>query len=222
MAKKAVKEEVQDDKSILLSKGQTSKKDIQFFVLYEKCMDKISGKISEGEFFDYLETKLEVVPYIQIGLKKSIVDIFFITNDNGENDFSDITYLLELYSVFTMLFIYTNIAIVGDEMVQDNYDVIVMSGLSDFIKSKCGSDYNRLYNMILNASMFKGSMIMQQFANDIDIEELKTYGEKTQTAVGEIDTDKLSLMKEILEFNNPSIKKVKDMLYAETDKAIKR
>lgn len=222
---------IKEDKSVLLSENEEAvsvgiptvvifdnnnkKADFPFWILFEKCLDKVNGKINQDEFIKFLDEKIDVSDYIPLHTKKSIIDIFYVVNESSENDFSDLTYLFEMFSVFTMLFLYTNIEIEDEEMTEINYDFVIKSGLVKYLKSKCKDDYKLLYNMFINSISFRNSMFVKTFADTLNIDELKNTFKETEIGFKDMDESKLSLIKSILEFNDPSLLKVKNMLYNE-------
>lgn len=205
-----------EDKRTILKEEKT----VAFATVYEKCVDKISGKISDMKFEKFLDDNVIVKDYIKIANKRSLIDTFHIVN-NGDMDFSDLTFTYEIYSVLHMLFSYTNINITSDEISEQNYDAVMESGLYWYIKSMCEEDYNVLYNMMYNSLSFKNYQIMRMFEENYDVDGVERILNNTTGALREIDEEKLALMKDIMDFNNPALNKIKDMVYDATESAIK-
>lgn len=209
MAKKAVKavESNSDKTEVLLEENK-----LKFYTLYDFCNDRIEGNISETKFIDYLNKNLIVSKYISLGTKRDMIFLFYAINDEL-NDYSNMTYMFELYSVLFMLFAYTNIEISDEEINENNYNVAMESGLVDYIKEKVGKDFNIFYNMIINSMNFKGYQLISMFADSLNIDEIKNFSIETQKVLGDMDIEKLSLLKTILEFNDPSLNKLNNDIY---------
>jgi hypothetical protein len=199
---------------------ESSIKTVPFLKVCIKCEEKIDGDVSETAFKRYLDKYITVKDYIPLSYKKNLLDIFFSSIESEDGDFSDLAYLFEMFTVLHILMFYTNIEIDVTELTEENYDLVVHSGLADYIKSKCEKDFNKTYSMAMQAISFKTYEIISNFANTVDIDGARDLFADTQNAVSEIDIEKLRFMKDIMDYNNPALKDVKDAIYDETRKII--
>lgn len=211
MAKKM--EKAEDKRTVLSEDGV-----LEFYKLYDVCVDKIEKNISKKEFHDFLDKNVIVSEYISLGTKKNMIDLFYAMNTGDDEYFTNMTYMFEIYSILFMLFTYTNIHITDEEINENNYDVVMRSGLADYIKTKIGQDYTNFYNMVLNSNSFRAYQLINMFDSSLDINELKDFAIKTEKALTEVDKEKLSLLSSIVEFNNPALKKINDYLHNDIER----
>lgn len=148
-----------------------------------------------------------------------MINTFYDTNFL-EEDLYDLTYLFEIFSVLIVLFAYTNINIVEEEMTDENYDVVMASGLVDYIKSKCAKDYQLFREMMSKSLEFKSYQSIKKFAISLDLGTLETISNQTGKMFNDVDVEKLSLIKDIVEFNNPALKNVQNFIYDATKELI--
>ncbi len=186
---------------------------VSFLDIYPKCMDKINKKISHEEFVEFLDNEIEVEKYISVSIKKSLSDLFFIVNSD-DKDFVEMALMLEVHKVFGILFSYTNIQIKPSEILAENYDVVLHSGLYDYIRARCNNDFILACNLIDNALKFKCASIAEVFNDGYDVDNLKEIVESSGNMFKNIETDKLSNITNILEMNDPSMVKLRDEIYS--------
>lgn len=215
MARPKKKENVEENKSILLSE----KKRVEFCAVFQKCVDKLDGQITEDEFINYLNDKIHVNNYLSLSYKSSMINSFYDSIFVDE-ELYDLAYLFEIFSVLIVLLAYTNINIVDEEMIEENYDVVMASGLVDYIKIKCNKDFELFRDMMGKSLNFRCYQSIKKFTISMDLETLEMASKQTQNMFKEIDTEKLSLIKEISEFNNPSLKNVQNFIYDATKELI--
>lgn len=198
-----------ENKNSVLSK----KPPIEFCTVFECCLNKIHGKITEREFKKFLKNNVQVDKYISLSTKQSLLDTF---HDIGivDNGLYDLTGLFEIHSILIVLFSYTNINIVDEELTEQNYNVVMESGLVDYIKNQCGEDYRLFLDMVNRTFIFKCYQMSKQFLTLTDIETLEEVVNQTGRMFNEMDNEKLSLIKEVVEFNDPSLQTVKNTLYS--------
>lgn len=196
------------------------KKIIPFLNVYLKCKEVIEGKITNDEFNKFLYEEIEIEQYLPIQIKKSLIDIFFVRNNMEIQDFSDMSFAFEVYSILGLLLMYTNIDVSAEEMIAENYDIVIQSGLAEYVVDECREDYNRLYNMGINAIIFKNSFVIDSLSH-LTPDNLTNAIDNTRNLIDGMSEDKLRIMKDVLEFNDPHITEIKESIYSGADLFVK-
>ena len=178
------------------------------------------NEMTKEEYEKFLKDNIIVNKYIPIAKKYAMISSFCsefnkVVFDVDKSNQTEI----ELYS---LLFGYTNIIIASDERNITNYDLIMSSGLYDYIYIKCKNDYD---NIIEKCNRLNGidnlwilSKLNDIFCNPMNVENI----EKIKDIINnEVDKDKLKFINSIVEFNNPQIKSFFNKLEKDTVNEVK-
>lgn len=190
-------------------------------ILFEDILkilkQKYFNEINDKDFNNYLKNNIIISNYIPISTKYTYIELLkeklFDESKafDSKKDLYDLEYICMEYEidlVFDILFKYTNIIIADYEKDTENYDLVMSTGLYDFIIACCEKDYKRFIDecdKIININDILTFNSFKDIFNNIPNEnEAKNIVE----AINNIDTDKLELLKEIQKYNNSTLKKV--------------
>lgn len=186
---------------------------ISFDIIREKCIQYNCNTITKDEFIKFLDENLIVEKYVNSDLKKSYIVLFYAMNSEEENDYVDMAYLFEIFSILMFLFAYTNIDIKVDDMNEVIYDIVIKSGLEEYISDKVGKDFNNWIKLFEKTVMFRNAYVLENLNNNIDLDELKKFSKETQSNFSNMDKSQLEYVATIIENNDPSMQKIKNAIY---------
>lgn len=186
---------------------------VNFNDLHDKMYQKTSNLISADDFQEWLDNNIDINKYISISKKYAIASVFSdriffnMTDLDIFNDIDNIFLQYEIEKIFIILSSYTNINIEDKNRNIQNYDLIMNSGLYDYIENNCRKDCNKLSEIIDKVSGINTLSIMQQFVMFIGKQPSVEDMEKIKDIINnEIDKDKLEILQTVQEYNNPMIK----------------
>lgn len=197
---------------------------MKFTDLHDKMAQCVNGLISKEDFYSWLDENIKVKSYLSIATKYAIISMFSdkVTEEISEylNKKEATGYIYMTYDinvVFELLFKYVDIIVLSKNRTIENYDLVMQSGLYDYITSKCGKDYDDLVKKCDRASNIETMGIIRElsniFVNPPSIEDI----EKIKDIINnDIDKEKLEILKAIEEYNNPTLKKIVDNISKET------
>lgn len=186
---------------------------IKFITVLEKCIERTEKKITAKEFTEFLDKNIKIEKYIPLVVKQTLIDIFHIIHLDDEDDFSNSALNFEIYSIFGILFAYTNIEITTEEYIAENYDAVFESGLYTYIIKKCEDDYERTLAMFDRSITFKNGFIFNSLAQNLEMENLNESLETLNTMFKDLDDKKVSDISNILIANDKSLFELKDAVF---------
>ena len=119
---------------------------------------------------------------------------------------------LEKCLVLHGLLSYTNLEKDLTYLQETDYDKLLLSGLIDYVEEQCGKDYNELKTLYLDAqnisTLIQTTTTLESLTqfNPKEIEDFVIHMKNT------ITPEELETIKSIMEYNDPSIKQIKDIL----------
>lgn len=183
-----------------------------------------------NDFNDFLQENIKITKYLPIGRKYAIIDIFSTSFSYTISDmlqdkfstFSDILMKYEMDKMFDILFRYIDIDFDVRYKNSEEYDLIMQSGLYDYILQYCGKDYNRICSELDVAVGIKDMSIIQLFNEKLSMVNIADT-ERMIEAIEGIDKNKIDKLLKIAEMNDPLTKDVVDAIRTESYKvAIKK
>lgn len=132
----------------------------------------------------------------------------FINNENFGYDYIYLKYELEKY--FTLIEKYTNLIIKKDEKTLENYDILMSSGVFDYINKICEKDYNDFSNLCDRVVGIDNLSITRQLSNLLTTEVVSKNLKNIKRSIDGISKEKLNILKDIHEYNNPLYKELYD------------
>lgn len=191
---------------------------VNFNDLHDKMFQSKSGLISKEDFFEWVGKNIEINTYIPITKKYALIRIFSdkfsdMVNNDLENEDNDYIFLIyDINQVFVLLFAYTDMIILSQNRTIDNYDLIMESGLFDYIMKFCEKDYKLLIEKCDKVTGINDLNILKQFVSSIGNQPTVEDMKKIRDIINnEIDSDKLEIIKAVQEYNNPALKKIVDI-----------
>jgi len=199
---------------------------VHFTDLHDKMVQVTTGLITKTGFKEWLNATIDVKPYLSIVSKYAIINVFastfknkaFNQGDNKKIDL-DLVYLeYDISMVFDLMFYYTNIIALPSDKTTKNYDLVKQSGLYNFINSKCNDDYSETLEKCDRLTGIHNVSMMNEILNALGTYPSTEDIETMKNTINEIDGTKLSLLKEIEVYNNPTLKKLVDIVNEEATK----
>lgn len=185
---------------------------VKFSSIKEKYEKKEKNEITQEELNQYFLDNIKVSDYITLNTKRIMTDFFFLKIEDSQEDFVQLSYQFELFSIMIILILYTNIELEEDDVIPESYDIIIESKLYDYIKFYCEEDFIRFVNMAERAIQFKTTKIIDEFGA-LDENTLDNGINKLKELFGEMKQEDLTLMKDIVSFNDPALLNLKNKIY---------
>lgn len=197
-------------------------KTIKLSEVIEICNDIVNGKYTtEDEITEALD-KIRVINYITLMEKYEILLNVLYAPGYFEEGIEQKTMYLETAKLWNGLFSYTNVDVKSEPHLKtmQNYDLI-MSVIGDILISLCYNDYNRLCSMIDTCISFEHVLSVSEKLTEIDVNKLSEYTEDTKKFIDYVQTHKqeFELLQNIVEFNDPQLKELKDEMNKAAAKA---
>lgn len=189
---------------------------LNFNDLHDKLAQRKMGLITKENLYSWLDENMEVTSYLPITKKYAICKLFSDKFQeqvkNNEDQDQDYIYLLyDLNCLFTLLFSYTDMIVISKHRTLVNYDLIIESGLYDYILSFCKEDYLRLVEKCDRVTGIDNLSTFMYFSTAIGKQPSVEEFERIKDIVNnELDKDKLDIIKVLQEYNNPMMKKIID------------
>lgn len=170
------------------------------------------NKISKEELYIYLLNNIEIKSYISLVHKYAIIrrvneKLQDRIIDINENDYDlDMLYFdYDLYLLFELLFSYTNIEVDDDDKTLENYDLILSTGLYDYIISYCSIDYEILKEKCDKVVGINNINILNElrtlFGGMPSIEGMQ----QASDIINNLDKNNLKILNTINALNNPKV-----------------
>lgn len=196
---------------------------IKFENIKEQMLLLINGKINSSNFSKYLSENIKIESYVGVSKKKDILNRFVIEfgteyidalmESVTEVELVELYHQYEIKKLFNILFSYTNIEYGKEDMTDDNYDLIKMSKLYDYIHMYCIEDYALFSSMLDRASGIDSVYIAFQLnkilSTNINVQGFDVAIDKlSETLTREDVSSNLKILNEIESLNNPFLKEV--------------
>lgn len=196
---------------------------IKFENIKEQMILLINGKINSSNFSKYLSENIKIESYVGISKKKDILNRFVIEFGTEYIDtlmesvidveLVELYYQYEINKLFNILFSYTNIEYGKEDITDENYDLIKMSKLYDYIHMYCIEDYALFSNMLDRASGIDSVYIAFQLnkilSTNINVQDFDVAIDKlSETLTREDISSNLKFLNEIESLNSPFLKEV--------------
>lgn len=187
---------------------------------------------STKDFVQYLSDNITVTPYIPIGRKTAIADIFsknfaFVLSNMLNDNFSTLSEIFmeyEIRKVFNVLFRYIDIEFDYKYHNSMEYDLIMQSGLYYYILHDAGDDYNKFCELLDGVTGIRDMSIVDLFnkkLNNITPSDIDEMIHKVEN----IDQTKIDKLMKIAEMNSPLTSQIADIIREDarnnTNKVIK-
>ena len=197
-------------------------KTIKLSEVIEICNDIVGGKYTtEDEITEVLDN-IRVVNYITLMEKYEILLNVLYAPGYFDDGIEQKAMYLETAKLWQGLFSYTNVDVKSEPHLKtiQNYDLI-MSVIGDILISLCYNDYNRLCAMIDTCISFEHVLSVSEKLTEIDVDKLSEYTEDTKKFIDYVQTHKqeFELLQNIVEFNDPQLKELKDEMNKAAAKA---
>ena len=188
----------------------------------EICNDIVSGKYATQDEMTEALDKIRVINYITLMEKYEILLNVLYAPAYFDEGIEQKAMYLETAKLWNGLFAYTNVDVKSEPHLKtiQNYDLI-MSVIGDILISLCYNDYNRLCTMIDTCISFEHVLSVSDKLAEIDVSKLDEYTEVTKNIIDYVQTHKkeFELLQNIVEFNDPQLKELKDEMNKAAAKA---
>jgi beta-mannanase len=197
-------------------------KTIKLSEVIEICNDIVAGKYTTEDEITEILDKIRVVNYITLMEKYEILLNILYAPAYFDDGIEQKAMYLETAKLWQGLFAYTNVDVKSEPHLKtmQNYDLI-MSVVGDILISLCYNDYNRLCQMIETCISFEHVLSVSEKLTEIDVNKLGEYTEDTKNIIDYVQTHKkeFELLQNIVEFNDPQLKELKDEINQAAAKA---
>lgn len=188
----------------------------------EICNDIVGGKYATQDEITEVLDNIRVVNYITLMEKYEILLNVLYAPAYFDEGVEQKAMYLETAKLWQGLFAYTNVDVKSEPHLKtmQNYDLI-MSVIGDILISLCYNDYNRLCTMIDTCISFEHVLSISDKLTEIDVNKLGEYTEDTKNIIDYVQTHKkeFELLQNIVEFNDPQLKELKDEMNKAASKA---
>jgi hypothetical protein len=188
---------------------------LSFNDLHDKMAQRVNGLISKEDFYMWLNENMETQPYLSI-VKKYAVSQAFSENltksldkdiDEIGLDFFYLTY--DLNQMFALLFAYTDIVVTSKHRTIANYDLVMQSGLYDYILSCCKDDYKTLVEKCDRVSGIDSLFLVNSVLKNLRQPSVEEWEQIRDIINNDIDKEKFEIIRDIQEFNDPTMKVIR-------------
>ena len=190
--------------------------------LLAECDKFLSSKQTEEDLMELKSTVagIKVKSKLPLMSKKMVLHLIglgmSLANDHldsvGRADPVAIRIELEKCLFLHCLLSYTDIERDLTYLEEKDYDAVLLSGLIDLLEEQCSKDYQQLKAMYLDtenmATLIKAATAFENL-QQLDVSELEETMSKIQ---GKMSEKELEAIKTIMEYNDPTLKKVKTVL----------
>lgn len=183
---------------------------MNFKELIKLCNDSISNKISKEELFDILDKENVAVKYIpflkkqeiaeQCAMKIELIDLSI----SGTKDF---VAQKEIIKFFDGLMNYLNIELSSDDKYFDNYDILIMADILEYIKTRSEKDCQRLLDLIEKMCDITDVIFIRNSIKSFDSQKSLDSAIMLRDMLSDKDT--INAISNILDFNDPTFKSVR-------------
>lgn len=209
---------------------------VNFINLKEKMDSVKNEQLSKVDFYKWLDENIKVEKYLSLSQKYSIIKLFVINFQykyidklmSGELDIGAEYFYMQydIETLFELLIPYIDVEVKKEYKNIDNYDLIFISGLYDYIVSKCNSDYLLLKEKCDTVIGIKDLTVINKLSEfvekNINISEFNEFMVKFDSIMKKKNVrENLKFINNINMFNDPNISKMIDIIQDESVKEIK-
>jgi hypothetical protein len=196
--------------------------------LYDKLNAYSLKLMSKDDFHKFLEENLTINTYIPVIQKYALVGIVgkiyknsVKVEENSEDFSAEYIYMrYEVIKMFNLLFKYIDMVVPVEKQTLKDYDLVMESGLYDFIESRCHNDYQYLSNMCDKISGVDNLLLVHEFIHEIgdrfSVENMK----EIRKELSKLDMRKLKLLESVAQFNDPITAEVANALKEKTHEEV--
>lgn len=178
---------------------------------------------SADELSAYINDNLIVQTYLPIGKKYAMLDIFassfsYTISDLIEDDASSLSDLLmeyEMKKVFDILFRYINTEFDYTYYNSMEYDLIMQTGLYDYILAYCKNDYDKICLDLDVVTGIRDISILDLFNKKLNIPSVEDI-KQMKNIVDDLDDEKINKLVKIADMNSPLNSAIADVIKADT------
>lgn len=178
---------------------------------------------STDELSAYINDNLIVQTYLPIGKKYAMLDIFadsfsYTISDLMEDDASSLSDLLmeyEMKKMFDILFRYTNTEFDYAYYNSMEYDLIMQTGLYDYILAYCKNDYDKICLDLDVVTGIRDISILDLFNKKLNIPSVEDI-KQMKNIVDDLDDEKINKLVKIADMNSPLNSAIADVIKADT------
>lgn len=169
------------------------------------------------DFKLYLQRNIKIKPYVGISKKCAYVDIAamnlsHILQDMLSDNVSSISEMcmyIEMEKLFTGLFMYINVDFNTDYQSYVDYDLIMESGLFDYVMKYAEKDYERFCHDVDIAVGIHDMSIIEAIKEHLHIPTEEEVNAMTES-LKNIDDEKMDKILRVSEMNNPTLASLVD------------
>lgn len=177
---------------------------------------------SMQDFKRYLDENIIINPYVGIGRKCALMDIFStsfatVVQDlmtDGYSTLADIYTQYEMRKVFYIMFEYlSNVDFDNKYLNTIEYDCVITSGLFDYIMYDADNDYRRFCTDLDSVVGIRDFSILEMINKKLSINSLDDT-EQMISLLENIDEKTIDKLSSIIEMNDPTTKKISEAVKA--------
>lgn len=182
-------------------------------ILLEQCALLVNDPQNYEDNFNKMVRGLQIKKYLPLDQKLVILYSVLLENNLSLDTLPAVfSSKIEVSLLFNGLLAYTNIE--GDISVEiktyENYDLIYMSGLADYILQFCSNDYNKLIELLNRSIAFENLVNLINSLSAIDAEETKDLVEEFKKFRENTDPQILENISDIVRYNDPMLYNIKN------------
>jgi len=175
------------------------------------------------DFKLYLQRNIKIKPYVSISKKCAYVDIAAMNlsyrlqdmlSDNVSTT-AEMCMYIEMEKLFTGLFMYINVNFNTDYQSYVDYDLIMESGLFDYVMKYAEKDYNRFCADVDVAVGLQNMSVIEAMKTYLHVPTEEEINHIVQSING-IDDTKMDKILRINDMNNPTLKSLVDGMHKQT------
>ena len=203
-------------------------KEIELLDVLTVCSNFLSNpEIKENqEKLEDLKQNLIIKKILPLHQKEIVVMKTIFDVNTIDEDSSSAALALEVSLLFNALLSYTNItnnAQIAYISNQAYYDILIMSGLVDYVMEFCGEDYKRVEKLVDRMISFENIKSLVNLLSKMDTASLEGLTDEFKKFTLETNPESLRYLADIMRHNDPVYTAVKDnIINSAVDEAMKK
>lgn len=199
-----IKEQFRGEKNTkkALEEGFTLQEVVAFLTLFKK------GEATEEQFQEFL-SELSVKKYLPLEEKAKLMTSLVLNLVYTPHFISEMAAVdLEFRKLFYCLLAYTNIdttSVDAYPLEFETYDLIIETGVYDYIYSECQQDYQRLEKMIDHAMSFDSMLQVVSNMGQIDTDAMHQQMQEAQSFINQMSKEDKELLASIGTVGDPLV-----------------
>lgn len=190
--------------------------------IIKKCESFNKGKTTEEDFSKYL-SELTVYKRLSMYKKGMYVSMAMLDLDDLQTKVgfeADVAIEIERLYVIRFILSYIETSDTYHMINSDDIETMYASGLIDYVLDICERDYSVMKSMFDNAMKLKYIAVINELLGSVTSEQNAENIDK----VAKIFEDKktVSNVVEIMQYNDPALKSLKDEVFAPLEKEIRK